>query len=219
MDTINNKPLVVLIVAVSVSWVVLLASAKAPRTPQARVWAICKNSSYPLLCYKTIFPRVGPAFTLKNALLAEVSETQRHVTQTVGLIAGLLAKPGNSKDLNDCLSICKEQYETMLDDTSATITIITQAHVIDEIYDVQNKLSAVMSYNSACSLGFEETVNLVNPIAKEMKDTDELAANSRDILVAIANRESRRMARAGGNKNNTVDGVGIGGRWAPPHGR
>lgn len=218
MDS-KNKTLV--LVVVSLSWLLLVAptptsaaaaaggKGKAPRTRQASIWAICKNTTNPLLCYKTIIPRVGLHFNIYNALAAEVSETHRQVLKTSSIINGLLAKPGNSKNLKDLLGICKEQYGNMLDSIVETTTLVTSPTKQNNIHEARFKFSAVISYKSACKDEFD-TAAVPNPIAKELQETFDLAGNSLDIMASIEDRESRRQARKGGNNVGVGVGVGVG---------
>ncbi|KAJ1414414.1 Pectinesterase inhibitor domain [Sesbania bispinosa] len=180
----------------------LLAHTNAVRTPQARVWTICKPTTNPLLCFKTILPQILSAkrFNMYKAVEIEVLAAQKQVQKTAGVINALLAKPGNPKSLNDSLSTCKDQYSNMLDSISETIKVVAQRNAIEARF----KFSAVLSYHASCNDDFGAGVT--SPFADDAKLVYDLGGNCLDIMKAIEDRESRRRF-AGGKVNPTTPTV------------
>jgi len=172
-----------------VSFSGLVLHAHAVRTPQARVWSLCKPTTNPYMCFTTILPHVItlPKFNVYKALEIEIDATRVLVGNTTILINTLLTNPANSKDLNDSLSICSDQFDSMMDAINETITVIAQRNVAEARF----KFSAVLSYLSACT---DEFTN--SPIVKEGKDVYDLGGNCLDIMKAIEDRESRRRRGA-----------------------
>ncbi|TKY72356.1 pectinesterase protein [Spatholobus suberectus] len=172
---------------VSLSCLLLHTYAASARTPQARVWTICKSTSNRNLCYKTILPMaVGSArFNVYKALKTEILATQKQVQATLNVIASLLTKPGNSNNTSDSLRICQDQYGNILDSIDQTIKQLVQRNVVEAQY----KFSGVLPFCSTCN---DEFKGLTSPIAKEAKDVYDLGSNCVDILAAIVDREKRR---------------------------
>ncbi|KAG2395516.1 hypothetical protein LR48_Vigan09g184600 [Vigna angularis] len=168
-----------------VSFTGLLLRAHAARTPQARVWSLCKPTTNPVVCFTTILPHVITLrkFNAYTALEIEIETTRELVVNTTSLVNRLLTNPTNSKDLNDSLQICSEQFDNMMDSIKETMTVVALRNAAEARF----KFSAVLSYLSACTDEFNNS-----PIVKEGKDLYDLGGNCLDIMKAIEDRESRR---------------------------
>ncbi|XP_027338249.1 uncharacterized protein LOC113852208 [Abrus precatorius] len=179
-----------LILFVSISCLLLHTHAAGMRSPQARVWTICKPTSVPLLCYKTILPKVQSLlrFNMYKALEAEVLLTQQQAQKALSLINTLLAKPGNPKGLTDSLQICQDQYGNILDAVAETIKLVEKRDVSESRF----KFSAVISYYSSCNDDFN---NIPAEFVAESKTVFDLGSNCLDIMKAIDDREMARRAR------------------------
>ncbi|XP_061373646.1 uncharacterized protein LOC133315980 [Gastrolobium bilobum] len=158
------------------------------RTPQARVWALCKPTTNPVLCYKTILPRAFGKFNIYKALEVEVIATQNQVKRTSSLIALLLAKQSLSKSLRESLTTCQEQYSNMIDDIDITIKEVARRNVVEARF----KFSAVLSYQASCN---DEFIDGPSPIANEAQGVYDLGGNSLDLMKAIEDREARRESK------------------------
>ncbi|CAJ1962900.1 unnamed protein product [Sphenostylis stenocarpa] len=169
---------------VSFSGLILHAHAHTARSPQARVWSLCKYTTNPVVCYKTIIPyAIGvKKFNYYQALEVEILATRDLVMNTTNLISVLLANPGNSKDLKDSLQTCFEQYDNIKDSIKESLNLVAQRNVIE----MRFKFSAVLSYLAACTDEFPNS-----PIEKEGQDLFDLGGNCLDIMKAIEDRESR----------------------------
>ncbi|ESW19501.1 hypothetical protein PHAVU_006G130500 [Phaseolus vulgaris] len=171
-----------------VSFSGLLFHTHAIRTPQARVWALCKPTTNPVVCFKTILPHVITAkkFNAYTALEIEIIITRELVVNTTNLITTLLANPSNSKSLNDSLEICSDQYDNMLDSIKDAMSQVA----LRNAGEARFKFSAVLSYLSACTDEFDNS-----PIVKEGKELYDIGGNCLDIMKAIEDRESRLRRR------------------------
>lgn len=166
------------------------AKPHAPRTPQARVWSICKPATNPVLCYKTILPIVLTGkFNIYKTLEIEIAATKLQVDKTAAAINSLIATPGVSKSMADSLSVCKEQYDNMIDSIAETVALVAKRDVSEAKY----KFSAVISYHQACNDQFDAGTS---PITNDAQGVFDLGSNSLDIMHAIEVREMRRRGNA-----------------------
>ncbi|KAK7303542.1 hypothetical protein RJT34_14449 [Clitoria ternatea] len=173
----------------------LLTTTHAARTPQARVWTICKPTTNPLVCFKTILPQaLTGRFNIYKALEVEIAAAQQQVNKTASSINTLLARPDNSKDMAESLSTCKDQYENIVDAINDTVKQVSTRNVVEARF----KFSAVLSYHSTCN---DEFGKEKSPIANDAQGVYDLGGNCLDIMKAIEEREARRREGAG-NKSN-----------------
>ncbi|XP_020203388.1 uncharacterized protein LOC109788934 [Cajanus cajan] len=165
---------------------VSLLQAQAARTPEARVWALCKPATNPLACYKTILPHAVSAkrFNMYNALETEILATQQQVQTTSERISWLLGNPATDKSTKDSLATCQEQYSSIVDSIHEAIALVAKRNVGEARF----QFSAVISFQSSCDDEFEGETS---PIAKESQAVFDLAGNCLDIMKAIEDRESR----------------------------
>ncbi|KAK7331254.1 hypothetical protein VNO77_25474 [Canavalia gladiata] len=174
----------ILILIFSLSY--LLVNTHAARTPEARLWNICKPTTNPILCYKTIFPQViNSSFNIYKALEIEIFATQKQVENTSSLMTTLLAKPGNSKDMIESLQTCKDQYNNILDSIQDALKQVANRNAIEARF----KFSAVLSFHSTCN---DQFTNGNSPIANEAQVVYDLGGNCLDIMKAIEDKENRR---------------------------
>ncbi|CAI8590429.1 unnamed protein product [Vicia faba] len=115
---------------------------------QTHIFKMCKPTSYPLLCYKTLLPKalVTPRFNIHRALEVEVQAAQTQVIKTVTSIETHLSKPGTSKDTVDCLVIWFEESEItspIADDAKAVNDLSTNC--LDLAKAIVNKSGKVRS--------------------------------------------------------------------------
>ncbi|GAU47322.1 hypothetical protein TSUD_377960 [Trifolium subterraneum] len=177
------------LVLLIVSTALLFApTTDAIRTPQAHVWTICKPTTNPLLCYKTLLPKAlsNPKFNMYKAVEVEIQEAQIQVVKTVAKIAGSIFT-SSDKNIADALKICKEQYGNMIDSIIETVTLVSNRNAVEARF----KFSAFISYHSSCEQAFIESKNANSPFADDAKVVYDLGANILDILKAIEDRESR----------------------------
>ncbi|MCH83547.1 pectinesterase inhibitor [Trifolium medium] len=160
----------------------------AVRTPQARVWTICKPTTNPLLCYKTLLPKAlsTPKFNMYKAVDVEIQEAQAQVVKTVAKIANSIFT-SSDKNIANALTICKEQYGNMVDSLIEVITLVSKRNAVEARF----KFSAFISYHSSCEQAFVESKNAIPPFADDAKVVYDLGANILDILKAIEDRETR----------------------------
>ncbi|XP_061373648.1 uncharacterized protein LOC133315981 [Gastrolobium bilobum] len=157
----------------------------ATGTPQAWVWALCKSTTNPVICYQTILPQVSGEFNIYKALVAEILATQNQVKRTSSLIAALLAKQGISNSLSESLNTCQEQYSNMLDAIDDTIKEVARRNVVEARF----KFSAVLSYQASCN---DEFIDGPSPIANEAQGVYVLGGNSLDLMKVIEDREGSK---------------------------
>jgi pectinesterase inhibitor-like protein len=160
----------------------------AIRTPQARVWTICKPTTNPVLCYKTILPRAlsSPKFNMYKALEEEIKATQVQVVKTVGHIATAILT-SNDKNIADALAICKDQYGMIVDAVAESVLLVSKRNAGEARF----KFSGVISYNSACKDVFVESNNAIAPFAADAQAVVDHASNCLDIMKAIEDRDRR----------------------------
>ncbi|KAK7412803.1 hypothetical protein VNO78_04439 [Psophocarpus tetragonolobus] len=172
-----------IMMVVSVWWMVKESEG---RSSEERVYAICKGTTSPGVCYRTILPEVAglAQFNIYKALEVEVVATQKEVQKTYDQILSLLGQAGNSKDTNDTLSDCKEQFEDMFDSIDDSIKLVAKR----DAGEARFKFSAVLSYLASCTDDFTAP----SPIAAQENIISDLGGNCLDIMKAIEDRDTRR---------------------------
>ncbi|KAL9320640.1 hypothetical protein ACSQ67_012479 [Phaseolus vulgaris] len=114
---------------------------------------LCKKTTNPALCSKTIQPHVSET-TLEpiKALNVEVDATLTGVKAALTKIKSLEALNNNEKSTKKSLSVCDEQYSSMLDAIAETKLAIARKDVVTAKF----KFSAVLSYQAACQDNFQD---------------------------------------------------------------
>ncbi|XP_058752493.1 uncharacterized protein LOC131625670 [Vicia villosa] len=160
----------------------------APPTIQTRLLNMCKPTTNPSLCYKTILPKAleSPKFNMYKALEIEVQAAQVQVIKTATTIATLLWKSGSDKNIAGALNDCKEQFKNIADSVTKSVTLVSQRNIVD----ARNEFSAVFSYFSACRESFEES-QITLPIAADGQMVHDLAGNCLDLMKAIEDKGSK----------------------------
>lgn len=183
-----NKTLIIVLVSLSS----ILLHAHAASTPQARVSRICKDVTNYTLCYQTVLPGVErlQKFTIYKVIEIEILETQKQVQTVLKVMNSLKAKPGTSKDMSDSLSVCLDQYDSILTTVEKSLKFVEQRNVGETVMEI----SSVISFYEACNDQFDE--NVTSPIATEAKVVYDLGSNCLDILKVI---EDREISRQGAN--------------------
>ena len=181
--------LVLLIVSISM---IFAPTTFATRTIQARVWTICKPTTNPLLCYKTILPQAmeTPKFNMYKALETEIQAAQTQVVKTAANIATLIFQSSETnKSVSDALETCKEQYSNIVDAITESISLVSKR----DVGEARFKFSAVISYYSACKEAFLES-EIDSPIGPDAQAVYDLGGNCLDIMKAIEDRERSRSS-------------------------
>lgn len=146
---------------------------------------ICKGTDNPVVCARTILQFLkGPSFEPRQALLAEVNATLHHTKRAIGVIAGLMSNPSNSKSLNDCLTICKDQYGSILDSINDTYAQLSK----NNVYGCKLSFSAVISYQQTCEDSFKESPGVNFSFARDSKLIFELAGNCLSLMDALGHK-------------------------------
>lgn len=163
------------------------------RTPQARVWSMCKKLEDPSragICFKTILPKAltTPKFNIYKALEVETQAASVQINKTLAIITSLIPKYANNADVSGSLDCCKQQYEMMPD----SITNAVAALAVRNAQEVNAQFSGILSYHTSCVDTFAESNDYpVAPFAADAKIVSDLATNCLDIAAAIMNRVKR----------------------------
>ncbi|CAL5184116.1 unnamed protein product [Lathyrus oleraceus] len=176
--------LVLLIVSISI----LFAPTTHAAGIQARVLNMCKTTTNPSLCYKTILPKAleTPKFNMYKALEIEIQAAQVQVLKTATSIATLLWKSGSDKAIADSLTVCKNQYRNIVEAVTESVSLVSKRNVGDARF----KFSAVISYYLACKESFEES-QITSPIAADAQTVYDLGGNCLDLMKAIEDKERK----------------------------
>ncbi|XP_004486562.1 uncharacterized protein [Cicer arietinum] len=177
---------VLLIVTVSL---LFAPTSYAARTTEARIWNMCKPTTNPVVCYKTILPEATKTqkFNMYKALEVEIQAAQTQVIQTATNIATLIFQSSNNKDVSDALNTCKDQFSNIVDAITESVDLVSKRNVGEARF----KFSAVISYYSACKDAFTES-NITFPIAADAQAVYDLGGNCLDLMKAIEDKERAR---------------------------
>lgn len=189
-----------LILIISLSSLILLANAATrplhivrhdPMVdPKAELLKFCKITTNPNLCAQTLEPHytgIKGALEPLRALEIAVEATNNQTKKTLAIIDELLAKKDASKDLKDSLSVCKDQYSSILDSIKETKDSIAKKDVLTAKY----MFSAVLSYQATCKDQFE---GLDFPFANDSDAVFQLGGNCLDIIADIQKAIPQKLA-------------------------
>lgn len=142
---------------------------------------LCKEGSDPGLCTKSILESLKGPFDPHAALRAEIDATLQATKRTIDVITKLLGSPSNTKSLNDCLTICKDQYGSILDSVNETLDHLSK----NNIRGCQLSFSAIVSYQQTCEDAFTESPDVTFSFSADSKLIFNLASNSLAIMAAL----------------------------------
>ncbi|MED6222532.1 hypothetical protein PIB30_065319 [Stylosanthes scabra] len=162
------------------------------RTPQIALLNLCKNTTKPSLCAKTILPKMDFTvhFSHYKALEIAIVAAQNQTMKTSDRIATLIVNPSTPKNIVGDLKVCKEQYRNMLDAIKESLTVVAGSkNAVEASY----KFSGFMASRATCEDG------KVSPIESDVKLSYDLGSVVLDIMAAIKERNLRRVARRFGS--------------------
>ncbi|MED6119432.1 hypothetical protein PIB30_011797 [Stylosanthes scabra] len=167
------------------------------RTPQIALLNLCKGTTKPSLCVKTILPNMDFSvhFRHHKALEIAIIAAQNQTMKTSDLIASLILNPSTPKNVVDDLKVCKEQFKNMLDAVKESLTEVAESkNAVEASY----KFSGFMASRATCEDGFSST-GKVSPIDGDVKLSYDLGSVVLDIMAAIKERSLKRVARRFGS--------------------
>ncbi|KAK7246119.1 hypothetical protein RIF29_40978 [Crotalaria pallida] len=184
----------VLIVSIS-SLLFLHATTTTAIIPllETKVNKLCNGVTDPVLCIKSILPNIKGNFNPYKAVEVEIIAAKTQVVKTANLINALLTSPTCSKGLKESLTICKSQYEMMLDDVNAAIPLIEKRDHVEAKF----KFSALFSYKGSCDQAFETGPPQPANLIKEEAALKNIGGNVLDILKVIDDKDFAMRLKKG----------------------
>jgi pectinesterase inhibitor-like protein len=110
-------------------------------------------------CIETLSKLFQGPFDVVKALEIEVNATLGTAKAIFDNINTLLNDSSTDKGAIDALNICREEYDSMLDSIKSALESVLQKHFAD----AYSQMSAVISYKSACQLGWDESPGVQKP--------------------------------------------------------
>ncbi|XP_045796776.1 uncharacterized protein LOC123891033 [Trifolium pratense] len=134
--------------------------AKVATKVDPEILKICnEGGDKTVRCIETLSKLFQGPFDVVKALEIEVNTTLSTVKTLVDTIVRLRNDPSTDKRAIDALDICRDQYDMMLDSINQAMEILPQQNFVD----AYNNMCAVISYNSACQEGWDESPGVVRP--------------------------------------------------------
>ncbi|OIV91906.1 hypothetical protein TanjilG_17898 [Lupinus angustifolius] len=184
-----------IVLIVSISSLLLLHSTNAIHLPVAvetGVTKLCKGTTDPILCVKTILPQMHGNFNAYTALEAEILAAKDQVLKASTVIDSLLKNPTTPKGLKDSLAVCQNQYGVMVDSVNEAIAAVSKR----DAWSANLKFSAVFSYRQTCDEAFDPEVPPTN-LSNVEATLKLVAGNVLDISKGLEDKESEKMKNKG----------------------
>ncbi|KAL1358834.1 hypothetical protein HN51_004071 [Arachis hypogaea] len=170
------------------------ASLLRKRTPQVALLNLCKSSTKPSLCVKTILPKIDVRvpFNHYKALEIAILAAKNHTIKTSEHISTLILNPTTPKNIAGDLDLCKELYVNMLDSLETSLSVVKSGNAVEASY----KFNGYTASRATCEDGFS---GKISPIESDLKLSFDLGSVVLDIMAAIKERALKRVARRFGS--------------------
>ncbi|KAJ0111066.1 hypothetical protein Patl1_00871 [Pistacia atlantica] len=145
-------------------------SYKGPVPPAVKT--ICDRTEFPDVCISTIVPLLGPSqktdpiSILQLGLKALTTETHKAIRQT----KKLFKDPKTTPEIGDCLNVCLESYDNVLESNDKAISSIPGKDVVP--------LDGTITMIYDCDDAFTELTTEKSPLEKINKNLIKIAKNN-----------------------------------------
>ncbi|KAF5193923.1 Plant invertase/pectin methylesterase inhibitor superfamily protein [Thalictrum thalictroides] len=153
----------------------------APGQVNTDVRRVCDATDNPLLCLNTVSPLLQGKFDLVSILETEVKACKNQAQTLLDKSIKISADPATVADVAKTLKICKENYESVLDNMDATLKAIGEK----DLGTVNTMLSAAISDVSTCGENFSEVSTNPNPLSDMEQLVTNLVGNCLSISVSL----------------------------------
>ncbi|KAI4301515.1 hypothetical protein L6164_034788 [Bauhinia variegata] len=142
---------------------------------------LCKDAENITLCINTIAPFMHGQADPVKALEIEIDALFKQTEKVDGIVTKLIAyNHGGNKNLADTLKVCKDNYNSNLDDIKKAVKAVKKV----DIGTAQSMLSSVIGVSETCKDTFRES-GLEFPFPDDSDAVTQLAGNCLGILNII----------------------------------
>ncbi|CAL0334506.1 unnamed protein product [Lupinus luteus] len=143
---------ILLIVSISSFLLLHTNATRVPAPLQDGVTKLCSTTTDPILCVNTILPQMHGDFNAYKALEVEILAAKNQVVKSVTVIDNLIKNPSTTKETKESLTICKDQYGSMIDSINEAIAAVEKRNA----WEANAKFSAFEPELPPASLKNEE---------------------------------------------------------------